>query len=59
MTVSASLDEMVIFAYTSKGYTPTEIGDLLQINQVSVRSSLRKARITLAGFADELLDQTC
>lgn len=53
------LRQRQIFAYTSKGYTPTEIAHLLQVNPVSVRSSLRKTRITLAGFADELLDQAC
>ncbi|WP_280381427.1 RNA polymerase sigma factor [Nocardia wallacei] len=51
--------QRVIFCYIAKGYTPSDIADLLQLNPPTVRSSLRKARITLAGFADELLDEAC
>lgn len=39
-----------IVAWTYDGYAPTEIGQLLGITPEAVRSSLLKARRTVAGF---------
>jgi RNA polymerase sigma-70 factor (ECF subfamily) len=42
-----------IMAWTMEGHTPAEIADQLRLNPASVRSSLRKARRTLAAILEK------
>ncbi|MEU7769336.1 sigma-70 family RNA polymerase sigma factor [Nocardia sp. NPDC049190] len=44
-----------VFAYTVQGYTPAEIARRLGVTSETIRSSLKKARSTLAPLVPQIL----